>query len=227
MRLGAIIRDENSRGRKNVGCKSKFSESAKTEKVVELEDYQQKTVKIKSKFQRIKAESSFFGLHIPCTYPLYRMSSTAAPTVPKKKLQELTQEEVGFLLTNLGLDKHVDTFKNFHVDGVVLGSLKSESDLSSELAIKSHVQRLNLISHIKDFTDQKGVPLNLLEPPLSTSEGRHRALSSLNVNEVGELMQRIELPNMKQIAEEFNLDGSMLSEVNDNDLQKELKVESR
>ena len=83
------------------------------------------------------------------------MASKSPPnaTVPKKKVQELTQEEVGYLLTNLGLDKHVETFRKFHVDGVTLAAFKTETDLSTELNMKSHVQRLNLISHIKDFLD--------------------------------------------------------------------------
>jgi len=145
----------------------------------------------------------------------------------KKKLQLLTQEEVSILLQNLGLDKHIETFRRFHVDGVVLSSFKAETDLSGELQMKSHVQRLNLISHIKDFLDvQKGVPLALLEPPIE-SRSRHRALSSLNVTEVGQLMTRLELPNIAGIAEEHRLDGSMLAEVTDSDLKSELKIESR
>ena len=35
------------------------------------------------------------------------------------------------------------------MDGIVLAALKSEKDLDGELGMSSHVQRLNLISHVK------------------------------------------------------------------------------
>ncbi|KAH8055788.1 hypothetical protein JL721_3831 [Aureococcus anophagefferens] len=120
----------------------------------------------------------------------------------RKELSALTSQEVGYLLCQLGLDKHVGSFQRFGVDGVVLAALKTEKDLEGELGMASHVQRVNLISHVKEFVDKKGVPVDLLEPS-------------------------IELPSIVEAAQQSRLDGSMLAEITDADLTKELKVESR
>ena len=143
----------------------------------------------------------------------------------RKELSALTSQEVGYLLCQLGLDKHVGSFQRFGVDGVVLAALKTEKDLEGELGMASHVQRVNLISHVKEFVDKKGVPVDLLEPVRGVE--RTRALSSLNVDEVCALLESIELPSIVEAAQQSRLDGSMLAEITDADLTKELKVESR
>mmetsp|Transcript_20304 Transcript_20304/g.40625 ORF Transcript_20304/g.40625 Transcript_20304/m.40625 type:complete len:207 (-) Transcript_20304:3-623(-) len=151
--------------------------------------------------------------------------SSSKDSVQRRELASLTQEEVGFVLCNLGLSKHVGSFARFGVDGIVLAALKSEKDLEGELGMSSHVQRINLISHVKDFVDKKGVPVHLL----SEVQGgeRTRALSTLNVDEVGTLLSAIELPGIIGKFTEARVDGSMLSEINEDDLKKELKVDSR
>ena len=70
--------------------------------------------------------------------------------------------------------------------------------------------------------DKKGVPVNLLEA-IKVGE-RTRALSTLNVDEVGTLLSAIELPGIVDKFSEARVDGSMLSEINEDDLKKELKV---
>ncbi|GMI35873.1 hypothetical protein TrCOL_g534 [Triparma columacea] len=96
--------------------------------------------------------------------PAAAPAAPSAPGIPRRLLSTLTVKEVGFILVSLGLDKHVDNFTRFGIDGVVLAALKTEKDLDGELGISSHVQRLNLLSHIKDWTDKKGVPLELVKP---------------------------------------------------------------
>jgi len=137
-------------------------------------------------------------------------------------MSSLDVKDVGYILCHLGLDKHVNQFRRFGIDGVVLAALKTEKDLEGELGLTSHVQRLNLISHIKDWTDKKGVPEELLVPKVAE---RARALSELNVEETCRLLEAIELPGVKEKAEAFKLDGHMLSVITEADLTKELKVE--
>lgn len=89
------------------------------------------------------------------------------------------------------------------------------------------MQRLNLITHVADFVKMKGVPLELLEP-MPTGR-RMRALSSLNVDEVSTMLQSLELPGVveKFSASGVRVDGSILSEIREEDLKGELKVDSR
>lgn len=145
--------------------------------------------------------------------------------VKRRPLSELSPYDVGHLLCQLGLDKHVANFERLNVDGIMLMALKTEKDLEGELGMSSHVQRVNLIAHVKEFVDKKGVPVELLEPVRGVE--RARALSSLNVDEVGRLLETIELPSIVEKASEHRVDGSLLAEVTDDDLKKELNVESR
>ncbi|GMI59982.1 hypothetical protein ScalyP_jg9616 [Parmales sp. scaly parma] len=150
----------------------------------------------------------------------------ASPS-PKRPLNSLSIREVGYLLAALGLEKHVSSFERMAVDGVLLAELKVEKDLEGELGITSHVQRLNLISHVKDF--QKGVAVELLEPP-RLGGSRTRALSSLNVEEVSTLLKRIELPSVVELFQTARVDGSLLGEIKEEDLKTDkegLKVDSR
>ncbi|GMH47801.1 hypothetical protein TrRE_jg7924 [Triparma retinervis] len=156
--------------------------------------------------------------------PLSAPAAPATPATKRRLLSTLTVEEVGFLLVALGLDKHVDNFSRFGIDGVVLAALKTEKDLEGELGVGSHVQRLNLLSHIKDWTDKKGVPSDLIAPKVFE---RSRALSELDVHETCRLLEAIELPGVREKALDFRLDGHMLSVITEDDLKKELKVESR
>ena len=96
----------------------------------------------------------------------------------RKELSALTSQEVGYLLCQLGLDKHVGSFQRFGVDGVVLAALKTEKDLEGELGMASHVQRVNLISHVKEFVDKKGVPVDLLEPVRGVERTRALRIST-------------------------------------------------
>ena len=127
--------------------------------------------------------------------------------VKRKELHLLTCEEVGYLLCHLGLDKHVSHFERFGVDGIVLAALKTEKDLEGELGMTSHVQRINLISHVKEFVDKKGVTVDLLDPVRGAGT-RTRALSSLNVDEVCTLLECIELPSIVEAATTFRVDGA-------------------
>ena len=94
----------------------------------------------------------------------HEVRTSMSVPVKRKELHLLTCEEVGYLLCHLGLDKHVSHFERFGVDGIVLTALKTEKDLEGELGMTSHVQRINLISHVKEFVDKKGVPVDLLDP---------------------------------------------------------------
>lgn len=70
--------------------------------------------------------------------PAPRLST---PSVPRKELASVTSDEVGNLLSQLGLGRHVATFKRMHIDGVTLSALKTEKDLEGELVRRDHLGR--------------------------------------------------------------------------------------